>query len=494
MADLTMIGTGSSSGHNDHMPKESRVKLIQVPLFAAVQAALMQSVTVSAQVLPAVQETELNGPAGICPTKIAGDRDFFGNGPAVTLDSSLTVDFNTLRVGTSFRAVETQSNFSEATFTTDELQFRAPHCAVISGIGAAGNLIGNPSNISFTDTDHNLDEIMATMGSFVENVIVRGDTSNDDIGNCTTDDTKYWVFPKTGQHVVLDVDDTTAECLVNGNPLTPVESTPLAVLALESELNNLAGRIEVRLDNADLSTGTPTIAPNASFFQVIAPNGTVESRATFTLPTFKEGRYEFFVDKLDSQAVRFRPDGGGLMLEVDFDTSGGSEIVSRCDDDVRWHPDWGFIHPWHVAWADNESEELACLLGNPLTFDLASLRIAVRLFVVVDPATGILSFRNVEQHDVFISMIVGSQTGPCEDNVLAIADDCMEVDELSVELPIEIRPQLATLLNTVVNDPADGLTRALRTFGTLPGVVSLILFGNETTGIQRIVALEQPAP
>lgn len=116
-----------------------------------------------------------------------------------------------------------------------------------------------------------------------------------------------------------------------------------------------------------------------------------------------------------------------------------------------------------------------CGLGGEYTVDLSKIEASVRLFFEVDGAT--LRFRpphpDRPESDVLIDITVAGQTGPCENNILAISDDCMETDELEAVLEAELSFALGEFLKTEL-DPA---RQPNNIFGTIISSVLSVIGG-----------------
>ena len=90
-----------------------------------------------------------------CPTWIGGDREFDGNGPAVTFSSNVQIHTNQRQgvVSTQFNAIETVSDFSQAQQTHTLLTQRVNQCNLLTQI-----LSDPSSSYNYTDTDHEVDK------------------------------------------------------------------------------------------------------------------------------------------------------------------------------------------------------------------------------------------------------------------------------------------------------------------------------------------------
>lgn len=121
----------------------------------------------------------------LCPTNTGrGDREFKGHGPDVTAKARLSLhNRNRIALNLSLYAVETKKDFTE---TRGNWQF--PVCNVPSGYKINRILTSARSDTSYRDTNHKLDFPAIRNGTLVRRFEINGDTSGNDIGNCTTGD------------------------------------------------------------------------------------------------------------------------------------------------------------------------------------------------------------------------------------------------------------------------------------------------------------------
>jgi hypothetical protein len=119
----------------------------------------------------------------LCPTKIGGDREYSSNGPSVVAYASLEIDSGThLYVHLYMDQLETESDWSRARLDQRFLLYTAP----------SGRRIAYPSTdwvsiIHYVDTDH-AEDVFHPTDTLVREFRIKGDTSGNDIGNCTSDD------------------------------------------------------------------------------------------------------------------------------------------------------------------------------------------------------------------------------------------------------------------------------------------------------------------
>jgi hypothetical protein len=119
----------------------------------------------------------------LCPQHVGGDREYSGNGPAVYAAARLSaVPATQLYVTLRMRQLETQSNWSEARLNQIYWLYTAPAGRQITQIWNA-----TESEILYVDTDHAEDRFTPA-DILVREFRIKGDTSGNDIGNCTSDD------------------------------------------------------------------------------------------------------------------------------------------------------------------------------------------------------------------------------------------------------------------------------------------------------------------
>jgi hypothetical protein len=127
----------------------------------------------------------------LCPTHVAGDREFAGHGPDVYANAFVyTTGHSDEQLAVSFylRERETRSDWSEASKSWAYLLYTAPS-------GQSIWYIYNTqfSEVTYTDTDHYLDWFYPA-DNLVSAFVIMGDTSGNDIGNCTADDAYLSVY------------------------------------------------------------------------------------------------------------------------------------------------------------------------------------------------------------------------------------------------------------------------------------------------------------
>lgn len=412
-----------------------------------------------------------------------GDRDFHGNGPFVTFTAGLSEGIDpsdptggfgrptSLAAWTHFTADETRSNWSQARASTERHLVTAPRCWEVTRLDSVSQFYWD-----YTDTNHARD-IWGFQTGLVRKLDIRGDTSNDDIGRCTSDDTKYTVYYNQARYGLGYIE--VPACMKDDGNLP--DETVVPAQTLHAALQLAAQTVSMRLHNVDLSSFSPRFLSGAnSFFEFL---GTKDS---FVVLPFSSGRYVFYIDDVNSVSAAIVPDGGGWLVTVTFESQ-GVEIRSSCND-MLITPGGEFIDPATLTHEDiveglqsNFFQWILCSWGGEITFDLGMITAGVRIFPDVDPAGGI-RLRPAHpihpERDIFLDLHVLGQTGPCHENVLAIADDCMEVDELSLELQTMLSSSLAVAVTNMLASPGQGvfgkMFRQLTTGLGLPtsGVVS----------------------
>ena len=128
----------------------------------------------------------------LCPTHSGGDREYAGHGPNVTVWAFLLNNGSgTLSVSFDMHQQETQSDWSKAFFSKTYWLYSAPAGHKITYIW--NNTV---SHVSYTDTNHTLDRFYPP-DTLVGEFDIMGDTSGNDIGNCTADDAYLSVYLET---------------------------------------------------------------------------------------------------------------------------------------------------------------------------------------------------------------------------------------------------------------------------------------------------------
>src|SRR5688572_21610239 len=119
-----------------------------------------------------------------CPDRIAGDREFNGNGPDVSASAVLfTKNESELWVRISLHVIETKSDWSEAAGDWEYALWSGPIGATITDYAPTA-----PSTAEYRDDNHQPDRPSVSGSGLVQRFEINGDTEDDDIGNCTNDD------------------------------------------------------------------------------------------------------------------------------------------------------------------------------------------------------------------------------------------------------------------------------------------------------------------
>jgi hypothetical protein len=119
----------------------------------------------------------------LCPTWIGGDREYSSNGPSVYAYAELSIVSGThLYVRVYMDQLETKSNWSHARYNQRFWLYTAP-----SGRRIAYTWNAPRSEKHYVDTDH-AEDVFYPTDTLVEYFRIKGDTSGNDIGNCTSDD------------------------------------------------------------------------------------------------------------------------------------------------------------------------------------------------------------------------------------------------------------------------------------------------------------------
>jgi hypothetical protein len=125
----------------------------------------------------------------LCPTHVSGDREYAGHGPEVMASAELSWEYYPveLRLLLTMTQVETRADWSAAFLQT---VFPIYHTSgkIITYVWNAKR-----SEVNYTDTDHDVDWFYPA-DNLVEAFAIMGDTSGNDIGNCTADDAYLSVY------------------------------------------------------------------------------------------------------------------------------------------------------------------------------------------------------------------------------------------------------------------------------------------------------------
>lgn len=125
----------------------------------------------------------------LCPYKYGGDREYSSNGPSVTAFARLSlVSERSLYVRVYMDQIETKSDWSRARLDRYFVLYTAPAGVRITNIWNT-----TYSSIHYVDTDH-AEDVFWPSDTLVREFRMKGDTSGNDIGNCTSDDAYLTVF------------------------------------------------------------------------------------------------------------------------------------------------------------------------------------------------------------------------------------------------------------------------------------------------------------
>jgi hypothetical protein len=125
----------------------------------------------------------------LCPTKIGGDREYSSNGPSVYAYAYLYVVSGThLYVRVYMDQLETKYDWSRTRLNRSFWLYTAP-----SGRRIAYPWNDRKSEIHYVDTDH-AEDVFYPPDTLVREFRIKGDTSGNDIGNCTSDDAYLTVY------------------------------------------------------------------------------------------------------------------------------------------------------------------------------------------------------------------------------------------------------------------------------------------------------------
>ncbi|MEJ2155542.1 MAG: hypothetical protein P8X96_09420 [Desulfobacteraceae bacterium] len=159
------------------MPMKIIATIIVILFMLAPASALAQAKSIKRLTIPTKSR--------LCPKDThRGDREFKGHGPDVTATARLRIDARTrVTLFLTLHAIETRKDWTEARGDWTYQIYKAP-------IGFKVNRILSDavSEAKYRDTNHKLDVPKVTKGNLVRRFEINGDTSGNDIGNCTTGD------------------------------------------------------------------------------------------------------------------------------------------------------------------------------------------------------------------------------------------------------------------------------------------------------------------
>ena len=135
-----------------------------------------------------------------CPDHVRGDREFDGHGPHVTAQAAVDLEGNDVVLRLNFKAEEWANGAPKSDYTTAQSPYPGAANAwrrVLYTLGPNETLVSwetsdgrNPSSSTeYVDDDHAIDYPSNRAGNgLVTRWTIMGDTSGDDVGNCTADD------------------------------------------------------------------------------------------------------------------------------------------------------------------------------------------------------------------------------------------------------------------------------------------------------------------
>ncbi len=139
----------------------------------------------------------------LCPQHIGGDREYGGHGPEVYVNVTLRRNSSRdkMELYTYMHQIETRADWSESEFERSFTLGSAPAGRQFSLIWAPGptgsyqwTSLGSATEydsyeLFYVDTNHSLDRFFPSGAKWwLQEVAANGDTSGNDIGNCTADD------------------------------------------------------------------------------------------------------------------------------------------------------------------------------------------------------------------------------------------------------------------------------------------------------------------
>jgi hypothetical protein len=129
--------------------------------------------------IPGVRTIEVEPTPRFIPSHVAADRDFAGHGPRVEVSAGISLQNQTeIWARIRMQAKETRPNWTEAAGSTNYLLYR--HDRPIAQL-----MTPTYSQASYTDVDHEDDELTLGAGGLVERFICTGDTVGPEAGTRT---------------------------------------------------------------------------------------------------------------------------------------------------------------------------------------------------------------------------------------------------------------------------------------------------------------------
>jgi hypothetical protein len=170
--------------HTGRLPPRPAPPRYGLPLLGALVCLLLVVGTSQAAWvnLPGIAFTRL------CPSHYRGDREYAGHGPQVTVTADLSTSGEVLSLDLYMDQSETRSDWSAAFLGRNYFLYGVQSGQVIRFIWNATH-----SEVTYVDTDHALDRFFPA-DTLVQEFAIMGDTSGNDIGNCTADDAYLSVY------------------------------------------------------------------------------------------------------------------------------------------------------------------------------------------------------------------------------------------------------------------------------------------------------------
>jgi hypothetical protein len=121
----------------------------------------------------------------LCTQHTRGDREFSGNGPRVRVGAREELRGREVWLVVRFEAVETESDW-----TTGVQDYASRLYTIPDGWHFKEWKSDRYSFAEYVDTDHSTDVVSIQDAGLMWRLWVVGDTDGNDVGNCTTDDTR----------------------------------------------------------------------------------------------------------------------------------------------------------------------------------------------------------------------------------------------------------------------------------------------------------------
>lgn len=187
-------GATSSSSNPSHTYSNPGTYSVSLTV-SGVQGPDTETKSAYVTVTPVTEIVQISGGyfGGYCPTWNAGDRDFQGHGPYIRVHARLEpvnvgVSHPEVRLIVDFSARETVSDYTSASGRWAWTLYTVSSGWTFDGFYPFLDASG--TDFSYTDVSRIPDVFTFSEPEFVSSATIIGDTDGNDVGNCTTDDTR----------------------------------------------------------------------------------------------------------------------------------------------------------------------------------------------------------------------------------------------------------------------------------------------------------------